>query len=144
MAVTQIAAGTAAVAWMLAEWTSHGKPSAFGIVSGAVGRLVAMTPAFGSVGPMNPLAIGAAAGVGCFDAATKLKRTMADRDLLDVFGVHAAGGIVGEMLTGVFCLQRFDGMGVAGENASMGAQVTAQLMGVVATIVNTAMVSHII
>lgn len=114
---------------MLAEWASHRKPSAFGIVSGAVGRLVA---------------IGAAAGVGCFYAATKLKRTMHDRDLLGVFGVRAGGGIAGEMLTGVLCVQRFGSMSFAGENASTGAQVTAQLLGVVATIVYTAMVSHII
>ena len=114
---------------MLAEWASHRKPSAFGIVSGAVGRLVA---------------IGAAAGVGCFYAATKLKQTMCDRDLLGVFGVHAGGGIAGEMLTGVLCVQRFGSMGFAGENASTRAQVTAQLLGVVATIVYTAMVSHLI
>ena len=110
---------------MLAEGASHRKPSAFGIVSGAVGRLVA---------------IGAAAG--CFYAATKLKRTIRDRDLLGVFGVRAGGGIAGEMLTGVLCVQRFGSMSVAAENASTGAQVTAQLLGVVATIVYTAMVSH--
>jgi Amt family ammonium transporter len=112
---------------VLAEWASHRKPSAFGIVSGAVGRLVAI-----------------GAGVGCFYAATKLKRTMHDRDLLGVFGVRAGGGIAGEMLTGVLCVQRFGSMSFAGENASTGAQVTAQLLGVVATIVYTAMVSHLI
>jgi len=95
MAVTQIATASAALAWMLSEWVSHGKPSALGIASGAVAGLVAITPASGYVGPMGALAIGAAAGVGCFLAATKVKRAFGYDDSLDVFGVHAVGGIIG-------------------------------------------------
>ena len=144
MAVTQIATGTAAVAWMFAEWVSHGKPSVLGIASGAVGGLVAITPASGSVGPMGALAIGAAAGVGCFYAATKLKRAMGYDDSLDVFGVHAVGGIIGALLTGVFCAQGLGGVGFAGENTSIGSQVGAQAIGVVATVIYTAVVSYII
>ena len=63
LAVTQIATAMAALAWMFAEWISHGKPSVLGIASGAVAGLVAITPASGYVGPMGALAIGVAGGV---------------------------------------------------------------------------------
>ena len=92
----------AALAWMFAEWMAHGKPSVLGIASGAVSGLVAITPASGAVGPMGALAIGLAAGVGCFLAATRLKRALGYDDSLDAFGVHAIGGIIGALLTGVF------------------------------------------
>ena len=66
LAVTQIATASAALAWMFSEWLSHGKPSALGIATGAVAGLVAITPASGSVGPLGAVAVGLAAGVGCF------------------------------------------------------------------------------
>ena len=74
MTVTQIATATAALAWMFAEWLVHKKPSVLGIISGAVAGLVAITPASGFVGPVGALWIGAAAGVGCFFAATTVKK----------------------------------------------------------------------
>jgi len=144
MAVTQIATASAALAWMLSEWVSHGKPSALGIASGAVAGLVAITPASGYVGPMGALAIGAAAGVGCFLAATKVKRAFGYDDSLDVFGVHAVGGIIGAILTGVFAATTLGGAGFGEGNTTMGAQVIAQLIGVVATIGFTAIMSVII
>jgi len=144
MAVTQIATAAAALAWMFSEWLSHGKPSVLGIASGAVGGLVAITPASGYVGPMGALAIGAAAGIGCFFAATKLKRIFGYDDSLDVFGVHAIGGIIGAILTGVFAATTLGGVGFAEGNTTMGSQVVAQLIGVVVTIGFTAIVSYII
>ena len=68
----------------------------------ALAGLVAITPASGFVGPMGAIAIGAASGVICFYAATKVKRALGYDDALDAFGVHAVGGIVGALLTGVF------------------------------------------
>ena len=144
MAVTQIATAAAALAWMFSEWLSHGKPSVLGIASGAVGGLVAITPASGYVGPMGALAIGAAAGIGCFFAATKLKRIFGYDDSLDVFGVHAIGGIIGAILTGVFAATTLGGVGFAEGNTTMGSQVVAQLIGVVVTIAFTAIVSYIL
>jgi Amt family ammonium transporter len=144
MAVTQIATAAAALAWMFSEWLSHGKPSVLGIASGAVGGLVAITPASGYVGPMGALAIGAAAGIGCFFAATKLKRIFGYDDSLDVFGVHAVGGIIGAILTGVFAATTLGGIGFAEGNTTMGSQVVAQLIGVVVTIAFTMIVSFII
>jgi len=101
MLVTQIATAAAALAWMATEWAMHGKPSALGIVSGAIAGLVAITPAAGSAGPAGALAIGLCAGIACFFAATRLKRLLGYDDALDVFGVHAVGGIVGALLTGI-------------------------------------------
>jgi Amt family ammonium transporter len=101
-AVTHIATAAAALAWMFAEWISHGKPSVLGIISGAVAGLVAITPASGFVLPGGAILIGIAAGVICFLSATKLKALIGYDDSLDAFGVHGIGGIVGALLTGVF------------------------------------------
>ena len=144
MAVTQLATASAALAWMFSEWVSHGKPSVLGIASGAVAGLVAITPASGSVGPMGAIAIGLVAGVGCFVAATRVKRAFGYDDSLDVFGVHAVGGIIGAILTGVFAAPALGGAGLGDGNATIGAQLVAQSVGVIATIVYTGIVSFII
>ena len=143
MAVTQIATAAAALAWMFCEWAAHGKPSALGIASGAVAGLVAITPASGFVGPMGSLVIGAAAGVGCYIASVRVKRALRYDDSLDVFGVHAVGGIIGAILTGVFVAGSLGGAGLA-EGVSMGAQVYKQAVGVVATIVYGVIVTFIL
>jgi len=144
MAVTQIATAAAALGWMFVEWLAHGKPSVLGIASGAVAGLVAITPASGSVGPMGALAIGAAAGVGCFLAATKIKRSLGYDDSLDVFGVHAVGGIIGAILTGVFSASALGGSGLGDGNEGIGAQVGAQFVGVIATVVYCGIVSWVL
>src|ERR1700742_1740929 len=102
MAVTQIATAAAALGWMFAEWITKGKPSVLGVISGAVGSLVAITPASGFVLPGGSIVIGVAAGVICFWAATSLKHMLGYDDSLDCFGVHGVGGMVGAILTGVF------------------------------------------
>ena len=144
MAVTQVAAASAALVWMFAEWLTHGKPSVLGIVSGAVAGLVAITPACGNVGPMGALAIGGASGALCFVGATRLKRLLGYDDSLDVFGVHAIGGIVGALLVGVFAAPSLGGLGFGGDNTTISAQVMVQATSVGATIVYTAVVSYII
>ncbi len=102
MAVTQIATAGAALSWMFAEWIMRGKPSVLGILSGAIAGLVAITPASGFVDPNGAIIIGLAAGVVCFWAATHLKSLLGYDDALDAFGVHAVGGFLGAVLTGVF------------------------------------------
>nr|VFK08408.1 MAG: ammonium transporter (TC 1.A.11) [Candidatus Kentron sp. LPFa]VFK24629.1 MAG: ammonium transporter (TC 1.A.11) [Candidatus Kentron sp. LPFa] len=144
MAITQIATATAALGWMFSEWLSHGKPSVLGIASGAVAGLVAITPASGSVGPMGALAIGLASGIFCFFTATRVKRAFGYDDSLDVFGVHAAGGIVGALLTGIFCAEIFGGAGFGGDNTTLGGQLIAQSVGVLVTIIYTALISFLI
>ena len=144
MAVTQIATAAAALGWMFLEWMSHGKPSALGIATGAVAGLVAITPASGSVGPMGAIAIGAASGLGCFFAATTMKRALGYDDSLDAFGVHGIGGIIGAMLTGVFSAQALGGSGLGDGNANIFSQLIAQSVGVVATIIYSGIGSFVI
>ena len=141
MLVTQIATATAAITWMSVEWFAHGKPSVLGIASGAVAGLVAITPASGSVGPQGALYIGIAAGIGCFFAATTLKRAMGYDDSLDVFGVHAIGGIIGAVLTGVFTAELFGGTGLAD---GIGAQLWIQIKSVIFTVVYTGVLTAVI
>jgi Amt family ammonium transporter len=141
MLVTQIATAAAALSWMFAEWLTHRKPSVLGIASGAVAGLVAITPASGTAGPMGALAIGLASGVVCFFCATSLKRKLGYDDSLDVFGVHAVGGIVGAILTGVFAAPALGGFGSV-ENIA--AQLWIQVEGVLFTVIYTAVVTFVI
>ena len=143
MAVTQIAAAAAALTWMFSEWVSHGKPSALGLVSGAVAGLVAITPASGFVGPMGALVIGAASGYACYLAVVKVKRSFGYDDSLDAFGVHAIGGIVGALLTGVFVDAALGGAGLA-DGRTIVSQVGYQVLGVIATIIYCGVVSFVI
>jgi Amt family ammonium transporter len=142
MAVTQIATATAALAWMFTEWLVHKKPSILGIISGAVTGLVAITPAAGFVGPVGALWIGLAAGVICFFASTTIKKALGYDDSLDVFGIHAVGGIVGAILTGVFALEAIGGKpGLLEGNAG---QVLTQIWGITATIAWCAIATFVI
>ena len=138
---TQIATATAALAWMIVEWNTHGKPSVLGIITGAVAGLVAITPASGTAGPQGALLIGAAAGVGCFFASTTIKRAMGYDDSLDVFGVHAVGGIIGAILTGVCASTEWGGSGIDGTISS---QVMIQTKSVLFTIIYTGVLTTII
>jgi ammonium transporter, Amt family len=110
MAVTHIAASAGAMAWMLAEWLVRGRPSLLGLCSGAVAGLVAITPAAGFVTLSSALLIGVIAGIACYWGATGLKRVLRADDSLDVFGVHAVGGIVGSLLTGVLASKHVGGV----------------------------------
>lgn len=143
MLVTQVATAAAALAWMFAEWVTHGKPSVLGIASGAVAGLVAITPASGTAGPMGALLIGAASGLICFLASTKMKRALGYDDSLDVFGVHAVGGIVGAILTGLCADVSMGGVGLA-EGMTIGGQLWIQTKGVLFTLVYTGILSFVI
>jgi Amt family ammonium transporter len=110
MLVTQVASAAAAMSWMVVEWVVRGRPSALGVISGAVGGLVAVTPASGYVEPSGAFFIGIAGGLTCYVGATALKRLFGYDDSLDVFGIHAVGGIVGALLTGVFASPAIGGV----------------------------------
>lgn len=99
---TQFSAAAGAVVWAGCEWWQRAKPSVLGTCSGAVSGLVGISPAAGHVGPMSALAMGALAGLGCYLACYRLKRTFGYDDALDAFGVHGIGGFIGALLTGVF------------------------------------------
>ncbi|WP_374665294.1 ammonium transporter [Ramlibacter sp.] len=110
MLVTHIAAAAGAVGWMVGEWTIRGRPSLLGLCSGLVAGLVAITPASGFVTPRSALLIGAIAGIACYWGATSLKRMLRADDSLDVFGVHAIGGIIGSLLTGPLASKAVSGV----------------------------------
>ncbi len=142
MAVTQIATAAAGLSWMFVEWVIRKKPSVLGILSGAVAGLVAITPASGFVDPMGSLIIGLIAGAVCFWSATALKHFFGYDDSLDAFGVHAVGGIVGALLTGVFAVTAIGGTkGVLEGNLN---QLWIQAVGVGTTIAYDAVMTFII
>lgn len=130
MLVTNTAAATAGIAWMLVEWASRGKPSVAGILSGVVAGLVAITPASGFVGFEASLAIGVAAGVVCYWACAELKKKLRYDDSLDVFGIHGVGGIIGAILTGVFATSEINSAG-SGFIDGNSKQVIAQIISVI-------------
>jgi len=134
---TQVAAAAAALAWMFAEWIVAKRPSVLGIISGAVGGLVAVTPAAGFVNPAGAFFIGLVAGIICYFAAVKLKHALGYDDSLDAFGVHGVGGVVGALLTGAFADPAINSLG---QNAS----VATQLYGIVFTIVWTGIATFVI
>jgi ammonium transporter, Amt family len=142
MTVTQIATAIAALTWMFVEWMMRKKPTVIGICSGAVAGLVAITPASGFVGPAGAMVIGVAAGIFCYWGATGLKNMFRYDDALDCFGVHAVGGIVGALLTGVFAVEQYGG--TAGALYGNVQQAINQCYGVGAVIVYDAIVSLII
>jgi len=99
---TYLATACAVLAWIAGEAMFKGKPSMLGAASGAVAGLVAITPAAGNVGIPGAFVIGFAAGFVCLWGVNGLKHLLGADDSLDVFGVHAVGGILGALLTGVF------------------------------------------
>jgi Amt family ammonium transporter len=108
---TYLATACAVLSWIIAEWFIKGKPSMLGAASGAVAGLVAITPAAGNVGIPGAFAIGLLVGVICLWGVTGLKKVIKADDSLDVFGVHAVGGITGALLTGIFNAPSLGGPG---------------------------------
>jgi len=147
MVTTWVATACAALSWLFAEWILKGKPSMLGAASGAVAGLVAITPAAGFVGVMGAIVIGLLAGVVCLWGVNGLKKLLGADDSLDVFGVHGVGGILGAMLTGVFCDPALGGTGVYDYVANkvgdydMAAQLVSQAWGVGTVIVWSGVVS---
>ncbi len=147
---TLIATATAVLAWTAGEWMTKGKPSMLGAASGAVAGLVAITPACGFVGVGGALIIGALAGFVCLWGVNGLKRMLGADDALDVFGVHATGGILGAMLTGVFAAPSLGGQGIydyVANKTSMDYSIVDQLItqgtGVLTTLVWSGVVAFI-
>jgi Amt family ammonium transporter len=146
---TYLATACAVLSWIFVEWMFKGKPSMLGAASGAVAGLVAITPAAGNVGIPGAFVIGTAAGIVCLWGVSGLKKMLKVDDTLDVFGVHAVGGITGALLTGVFCSPDLGGPGitdyVTGKSGfpGIGEQLMIQAKAVGVTIVWTAVVAFI-
>jgi ammonium transporter, Amt family len=111
MGNTFVATAAAGLSWLLVEWLFKGKPSLLGLASGVVAGLVAVTPASGYAGPMGALILGLAAGAVCFFFCTAVKHAFGYDDTLDVFGVHAIGGFLGAIGTGIVAAPIYGGAG---------------------------------
>ncbi|HEY0664642.1 MAG TPA: ammonium transporter [Gallionella sp.] len=138
---TLFATAAAVLTWLACEWLLKGKPSLLGAASGAVAGLVAITPACGWVGIGGGLVIGALAGIVCFWGVTGLKKLLGADDALDVFGIHAVGGILGALLTGVFNTWSLGGTGIIDYvnntivDTEIGAQVWIQAQAVLTSVI---------
>jgi Amt family ammonium transporter len=142
--VTQVAAAAAAFSWLIVERLVRGKASVLGGASGAVAGLVVITPAAGFVGVGGALIMGLIGGVVCFWGITALKRLLKADDALDAFGLHAVGGIVGAVLTGVFYSDEIIKAANVALAPTFAGQLWVQVEGVLATMVYSAVVTFII
>ena len=147
---TFLATACAVLSWTFGEWMVKGKPSMLGAASGAVAGLVAITPAAGNVGIPGAFVIGLAAGVVCLWGVTGLKKMIGVDDTLDVFGVHAVGGILGALLTGIFVSPDLGGPSVVSdwvtgktEYPGYMAQLWIQAKAVGITVIWTAVVAFV-
>lgn len=142
--VTQVAAAAAAFSWLVVERMIRGKASVLGGASGAVAGLVVITPAAGFVGVGGALVMGLIGGVVCFWGITALKRLLKADDALDAFGLHAVGGIVGAILTGVFYSDEIIKAANVELAPTFAGQLWVQVEGVLATMVYSGIATFII
>lgn len=142
--VTNTAAASAGLSWALLEWMRNGKPTMFGVASGAVAGLVAITPAAGFVSAIPAIIIGLLVSVFCFVSVSVIKPRLKYDDSLDAFGVHCIGGIWGALATGLFASKAVNPGGSDGLFFGNPKQFLIQLIVVLVTISYTFLVTLII
>ena len=140
---TNTATAVAALSWMFVEWMHSGKATVLGLASGAVGGLVAITPAAGFVNIGGAIVIGIAAGVIPFFAVAKMKPQFGYDDTLDAFGIHGVGGTIGAILTGVFADPSINEAGKGLLYGNPG-QLWTQIVAVLVTLVYSGVMTFII
>jgi Amt family ammonium transporter len=133
---TIAASAAGMVSWMLVERVRVGKPTLVGACTGLVAGLVAITPGAGFVEPWAAIVMGLLTAPCCFFAISFAKRKIGYDDALDAFGCHSVGGVVGGLLTGVFCVPElswtdFGGLVYTGDPTLL----AAQALGIVVTLV---------
>ena len=111
---THLAASAAAGVWALLDYIFSKRPTALGVISGAVAGLVAITPASGFVSPMAALAIGAIASLVCYVMVVVVKTKLGYDDSLDAFGIHGIGGMIGAFATGLWATKALNPAGANG------------------------------
>ncbi len=155
---TTIAAAVAAFVWGLAEAIFKGHASILGFCSGAVAGLVVITPAAGFVDANGAVIIGVLAAIIPFLAVVFLKNKIGYDDALDTFGVHAVGGTLGAILTGILATSKVNGNlteanAYAAKNGLaklvaggglIGAQLKAVAITLVLSIVMTAIIAYVL
>ncbi len=139
---THMAAAVAAFSWAVLEWITRRRPTALGLISGAVAGLVAVTPASGFVTPLGAMGIGALAGLVCYVAVVIVKDRLGYDDSLDAFGIHGIGGMVGALLTGFWATTVVNPAGTDGLFHGGGGLVLKQLAALVVCAVYSFVLSY--
>ena len=130
---TVVASGAAMISWMIVETAKTDKPTLVGAATGLVAGLVVITPAAGFVEPWAAIVMGLIVSPICYFAISFCKAKIGYDDALDAFGCHCVGGIVGGILTGIFCVPElswteFGGLLYTGDPTLLGAQVAGILI----------------
>ena len=112
MVNTLVATAAAGISWVATEWVTRKRASALGLASGLVAGLVAITPAAGFAGPVGAVILGLVVSPVCVFFCSKIKNALKYDDSLDAFGIHAIGGIVGAIATGLLVNPAWGGAGV--------------------------------
>jgi Amt family ammonium transporter len=141
-ASTHMAAAAAAVTWAGLDWIRTRRPTALGIISGAVAGLVAITPASGYVTPLAAIVIGILAGLACYAAVMFMKGKLGYDDSLDAFGIHGIGGMLGALCTGLFATLAINPAGANGLFHGNGKLLLYQFIAVVASFAYSFVVSY--
>ncbi|MDP3915350.1 MAG: ammonium transporter [Bacteroidota bacterium] len=140
---THVATATAALTWALLDWTINKKPTVIGVCTGAVGGLVAITPAAGFVGVPGAVIIGVVVSIACFFMVSVVKHKYGYDDTLDAFGVHGVGGILGALLTGLLATPAIQAS-YSGLFYGNPKQLWIQLIATVATMVFSGVMTYVI
>ncbi len=147
---TLVATAAAGISWLIVEQVTRGKASGLGLASGIVAGLVAITPAAGFAGPLGSIILGLAVSPICVFFCSVVKNALKYDDSLDAFGIHAVGGIVGAIATGILVNPAFGGAGLvdftkaAAAPYDMAVQVMAQVKAVGVAVVWSAIASTIV
>jgi len=146
---TFLATAAAGFSWVIVEWVTRKRASMLGLASGIVAGLVAITPAAGFAGPVGAIVLGLIVSPICVVFCSIVKNALKYDDSLDAFGIHAIGGVVGAIATGILVSPALGGAGIVDYTTcladgdistcdaatyAMGTQVLAQIKGVVVTI----------
>ncbi len=138
---THLAAAAAALAWAVLEWALRRRPTALGLISGAIAGLATVTPAAGYVTPAGAIAIGVLTGVVCYFSVVVVKSRLGYDDSLDAFGVHGVGGMFGVLLTGLLATTAVNPNGADGLAYGNAGQLLLQLIAVIVCAVFSFVVS---
>jgi Amt family ammonium transporter len=133
---TVVASGAAVASWLVVERLVIGKPTLVGGCTGLVAGLVVITPAAGFVEPWAAIVMGIIVSPVCYLAISKLKSALGYDDALDAFGCHCVGGILGGILTGLFCVPELSwtdagGLFYTGDFSLLGSQIAGILITIV-------------
>ena len=140
MVVSQISAVCAMAAWAVVQYLHVGRVGVLGLIAGAIAGLVAITPAAGTVTPVDSIVIGVVGGIVCYFGVIFMRKKSGIDDALDVMGVHGIGGIWGAIATGLLSSEAAGGLLYSGDWHL----VVGQLVAIVFTLVFCFVVSYII